>query len=69
MSGKPYDLGGSLIRPEAAGFGTMYFASNVLARFSDSLNGKRLAVSGFGNVAWGAVSKASQRSGVPERRR
>lgn len=60
MSGKPYDLGGSLIRPEAAGFGTMYFASNVLARFSDSLNGKRLAVSGFGNVAWGAVSKASQ---------
>jgi len=60
MTGKAVGYGGSLIRPEATGFGALYFAQAMLATKGDSLEGKRVAVSGFGNVAWGAVMKASQ---------
>ena len=60
LTGKGLGWGGSLIRPEATGFGTMYFADNILENMGDSIKGKRIAVSGFGNVAWGAVMKASQ---------
>lgn len=60
LTGKGAGWGGSLVRPEATGFGTMYFADEMLRTAGDSLKGKRLAVSGFGNVAWGAVLKASQ---------
>ena len=60
LTGKGLEFGGSLIRPEATGFGTMYFASEMLKAHSDSMEGKRIAISGFGNVAWGAVMKASQ---------
>ena len=60
LTGKGLDFGGSLIRPEATGFGTMYFASEMLKAHSDKMEGKRIAISGFGNVAWGAVMKASQ---------
>ncbi len=60
MTGKAVGYGGSLIRPEATGFGALYFASEMLALRGDSLKGKRVAVSGFGNVAWGAAMKASQ---------
>lgn len=60
LTGKGINWGGSLVRPEATGFGTMYFANEVLKTHNDSIKGKRIAVSGFGNVAWGAVMKAAQ---------
>ena len=60
LTGKGWGWGGSLIRPEATGFGTMYFANEMLKAHGDSFEGKRIAISGFGNVAWGAVTKASQ---------
>ena len=60
LTGKGQTWGGSLIRPEATGFGAMYFTNEVLKLNGDSFKGKRVSVSGFGNVAWGAVMKASQ---------
>lgn len=60
LTGKGLNFGGSLVRPEATGFGTMYFANEMLKTHGDSFEGKRVAISGFGNVAWGAVMKASQ---------
>ncbi|MDD2232847.1 MAG: NADP-specific glutamate dehydrogenase [Sphaerochaetaceae bacterium] len=60
LTGKGRNWGGSLVRPEATGFGTMYFANEVLTAHKDSIKGKRIAISGFGNVAWGAVTKAAQ---------
>ncbi|HIV98939.1 MAG TPA: NADP-specific glutamate dehydrogenase [Candidatus Ornithospirochaeta avicola] len=60
LTGKGLEYGGSLVRPEATGFGTMYFASDMLKEKGEEMEGKRIAVSGFGNVAWGAVMKASQ---------
>lgn len=62
LTGKGWGWGGSLVRPEATGFGTMYFANEMLKEHNDTFKGKRVAVSGFGNVAWGAVTKASQLS-------
>ena len=63
LTGKGSTWGGSLIRPEATGFGCVYFANEMLATRGESLKGKRVAVSGFGNVAWGAVLKASELGG------
>ena len=60
LTGKGWGWGGSRIRPEATGFGTMYFANEILKEHNDSFKGKRVAISGFGNVAWGAVTKAAQ---------
>ena len=60
LTGKGWGWGGSRIRPEATGFGTMYFANEILKEHNDSFKGKTVAVSGFGNVAWGAVMKAAQ---------
>ncbi len=60
LTGKGLEWGGSLIRPEATGFGVVYFAQEMLATKGESLEGKTVAVSGFGNVAWGAVTKATQ---------
>jgi glutamate dehydrogenase (NADP+) len=60
LTGKGLNWGGSLIRPEATGFGNVYFASEMLATRGESFQGKTVAVSGFGNVAWGAVSKANE---------
>lgn len=60
LTGKGLNYGGSLVRPEATGYGTMYFASEVLKEHGDSMEGKRIAISGFGNVAWGAAVKASE---------
>ncbi len=60
LTGKGFGWGGSRIRPEATGFGTMYFAENMLRECGEDIAGKRIAISGFGNVAWGAVMKASQ---------
>ena len=60
LTGKGLPFGGSLVRPEATGYGTMYFANEVLKAAGDTMEGKRVAISGFGNVAWGAVMKATQ---------
>ncbi|MDA8411896.1 MAG: NADP-specific glutamate dehydrogenase [Treponema sp.] len=60
LTGKGMSFGGSLIRPEATGFGAVYFAEEMLKRNGDTLKGKTMSVSGFGNVAWGACIKASQ---------
>jgi glutamate dehydrogenase (NADP+) len=57
LTGKGVNWGGSLIRPEATGFGAVYFAQEMLATRNEKLAGKKAAVSGFGNVAWGAVKK------------
>lgn len=60
FTGKGFDFGGSRLRPEATGFGALYFVENMLARINDSIKGKTVAVSGFGNVAWGATIKANE---------
>ncbi|MCR5731711.1 MAG: NADP-specific glutamate dehydrogenase [Sphaerochaetaceae bacterium] len=60
LTGKGLTFGGSLVRPEATGYGTMYFAKNMLEAHGDTFEGKRIALSGFGNVCWGAAVKASQ---------
>ncbi len=60
LTGKGLTFGGSLIRPEATGFGAVYFAEEMLKLKNDTLKGKVVSVSGFGNVAWGACIKASQ---------
>ena len=60
FTGKGFDFGGSRLRPEATGFGALYFVENMLARINDSIKGKTVAISGFGNVAWGATIKANE---------
>lgn len=60
FTGKGLDFGGSLIRPEATGFGAFYFLNEMFARTGQNIKGKTVAVSGFGNVAWGAVKKAEE---------
>ncbi len=60
LTGKGLGWGGSLIRPEATGFGSVYFANKMLAEKNDTFEGKTVAVSGFGNVAWGVAMKASE---------
>ncbi len=59
LTGKGQYWGGSLIRPEATGYGVVYFAEEMLKTKGDSMKGKRVAVSGFGNVSWGACLKAN----------
>lgn len=63
FTGKGLDFGGSRIRPEATGFGALYFVQNMLAKKNDTIEGKTIAISGFGNVAWGAALKATQLGG------
>ncbi len=63
LTGKGLTWGGSLIRPEATGFGVVYFTSEMLATRGESLEGKTVAVSGFGNVAWGATLKVTELGG------
>jgi len=60
LTGKGINWGGSLIRPEATGYGVVYFVYEMLATRGETLKGKTVAVSGFGNVAWGAVRKATE---------
>ena len=60
LTGKGLNWGGSLIRPEATGFGGIYFAKEMLATRKDTFKGKKVAISGFGNVAWGAALKATE---------
>jgi glutamate dehydrogenase (NADP+) len=60
FTGKGFDFGGSRLRPEATGFGALYFVQNMLALKHEDLKGKTVAISGFGNVAWGAATKANE---------
>lgn len=60
LTGKGLNWGGSLVRPEATGFGVVYFAQEMLKTKNTTFEGKTVAVSGFGNVAWGAVQKATE---------
>ncbi|MCH5345704.1 MAG: NADP-specific glutamate dehydrogenase [Muribaculaceae bacterium] len=60
FTGKGLDFGGSRIRPEATGFGALYFVEEMLAKKNDTIKGKTVAISGFGNVAWGAALKATE---------
>jgi len=63
LTGKGLPYGGSLIRPEATGFGAVYYAVEMLKYFGDDIKGKTFAVSGFGNVAWGTVKKVTELGG------
>ena len=60
MTGKALEFGGSRIRPEATGFGALYFVQSMLAAKGMDIKGKTVAISGFGNVAWGAALKATE---------
>ena len=60
LTGKGLTYGGSLIRPEATGYGAIYYLEEVLKHEGESIEGKTIAVSGFGNVAWGVCKKAAQ---------
>lgn len=60
FTGKGLSFGGSRIRPEATGFGALYFVQSVLKEKSEDIAGKTVAISGFGNVAWGAALKATE---------
>jgi glutamate dehydrogenase (NADP+) len=63
LTGKGSNWGGSLVRPEATGFGCVYFAKEMLATRGETFEGKTVAISGFGNVAWGAALKATELGG------
>lgn len=63
LTGKGLSWGGSLVRPEATGFGVVYFANEMLKVHGDGFEGKKVAISGFGNVAWGAATKVNQLGG------
>lgn len=63
LTGKGSNWGGSLVRPEATGFGGIYFAKEMLATRNETLKGKTISISGFGNVAWGAALKATELGG------
>jgi glutamate dehydrogenase (NADP+) len=63
LTGKGINWGGSLVRPEATGFGCVYFANEMLSTRGESFKGKRVAISGFGNVAWGAALKVTELGG------
>ena len=60
LTGKDLSYGGSLIRPEATGFGAIYYLNEVLKHENDTIKGKRIGVSGYGNVAWGIMKKAAE---------
>lgn len=63
LTGKGISYGGSLIRPEATGFGAVYYAQEMLRTFGEEVKGKTFAISGFGNVAWGTAKKVAELGG------
>ncbi len=65
LTGKGISYGGSLVRPEATGYGAIYYTNEVLAHEGEDIKGKTFAVSGFGNVAWGAIKKIAELGGIP----
>ena len=63
LTGKGLSYGGSLIRPEATGYGAVYYTVEMLASLGEQIQGKTFAISGFGNVAWGTVKKITELGG------
>ncbi len=63
LTGKGLPYGGSLIRPEATGFGAVYYTVEMLKWLGEDIKGKTFAISGFGNVAWGTVKKVTELGG------
>ena len=63
LTGKGMPFGGSILRPEATGFGAVYYTDEMLRYFGDDIKGKTFAVSGFGQVAWGTVKKINELGG------
>ncbi len=63
LTGKGLEYGGSLFRPEATGYGATYYVNEVLTHCGDTFEGKTVAMSGFGNVAWGIAMKVAQLGG------
>ena len=63
LTGKGLSYGGSLIRPEATGFGAVYYVVKVLTHFGETIEGKTVAISGFGNVSWGVCKKVAELGG------
>lgn len=63
LTGKGLSYGGSLIRPEATGYGAVYYVVEVLKHFGEEIKGKTIAVSGFGNVSWGVCKKVAELGG------
>ena len=63
LTGKGRPYGGSLIRPEATGYGAVYYTAEMLGSFGENIEGKTFAVSGFGNVTWGTVEKVTELGG------
>lgn len=63
LTGKGLNWGGSLVRPEATGYGVVYFTQEMLKTKGETIEGKTVAVSGFGNVAWGVVQKINELGG------
>ena len=63
LTGKGIPYGGSLIRPEATGYGAVYYTVEMLKHFGDDIKGKTVAISGFGNVAWGVALKVTELGG------
>ena len=63
LTGKGRSFGGSLIRPEATGFGAVYYVQEMLKTFGEEVKGKTFAISGFGNVAWGTAKKIAELGG------
>ncbi len=63
FTGKGLSYGGSLIRPEATGYGVVYFTQEMLREKGEGIEGKRIAISGFGNVAWGVALKVAELGG------
>jgi glutamate dehydrogenase (NADP+) len=63
LTGKGIQWGGSLIRPEATGYGAVYFTQHILDEIGKRIEGQTIAVSGFGNVAWGAIAKINELGG------
>lgn len=60
FTGKGLEYGGSILRPEATGYGALYFVKQMLSDYGADLKGKEVLISGFGNVAWGAAKKATE---------
>jgi len=63
LTGKGRSYGGSILRPEATGYGAVYYTVELLKTYGEDIKGKTFAVSGFGNVAWGAVQKITELGG------
>ena len=63
LTGKGIQYGGSLVRPEATGYGAVYYTVELLKTYGEDIKGKTFAVSGFGNVAWGTIKKVNELGG------